>query len=586
MKSIKQIVGIWSVALAAAVLAVLLILFCVERQDIVRKLDVAESVMEERPDSALDILRGINLPQYVLPADEARHALLTTIALDKNYIDTTTFAILQPALEWYADHGTPDQRFRTYYYQGVIYSNGNDLENALASYVRAHNIAGITDSVTLARSMYARGMVTDDLYEFDSSSEEYIGAAEIFRELNMTEWEFNSWIKALNRCVLSRNEERADSIIAVCRNIEGVSDDLKRELLYSVLTKVRVFDTTEELRNYLAEYCDDSIEDFENSLELVAAYTRLEDYDKAFSILARIDTTGRVNQKYRAITVTLFDRAGQHDSALKNYRDFSAVEDSISYARMSVNTSRVLDQQDREVKWRGTIRSNKRIIWLSAVGIVALIAIIAVIFRKFRVVGKARKDVEAFAERVKADNERLESKNKHLQAAHENMATEISNLSKTVENLKEELSRLKRISESNINITEEVRSVINARMDLLNPVLAAALTSNEKYTKKFQEQFAMLSANANDFMRATRLSFTALYPDFIKHLEERGLAEKEIEYVCMYGLGLTGREIGEYMNRASHVNMSSGIRKKLGLDSHSTNLSNYVRNYLNNCNIR
>ncbi|MDE5652103.1 MAG: hypothetical protein K2I48_01385 [Muribaculaceae bacterium] len=586
MKSIKRIVCIWSVVLAAAVLAVLLILFCIERQDIVRKLDVAESVMEERPDSALAILRGINLPQYVLPFDEARHALLTTIALDKNYIDTTTFDILQPALDWYADHGTPDQRFRTYYYQGVIYSNGNDLENALASYVRAHNIAGITDSITLARSLVARAMVDHDLYDFVNMTEEYVRAAEIFKNLNNTEWEFHSWQRALNGCVLSRNEERADSIIAVCRNINGVSEEKKRDFDYSVLTKVRVFDTTEELRNYLTEYCDDSIEDFENSLELVAAYTRLEDYDKAFSILARIDTTGRVNQKYRAITVTLFDRAGQHDSALKNYKDFSAVEDSISYARMSINTNRVLDQQDREVKWRGIIRSNKRIIWLSAVGIVALIAIIAVIFRKIRIVGKAKKDVEEHAERVKADNERLESKNKDLQAAHENMATEISNLSKTVENLKEELSRLKRISESNINITEEVRSVINARMDLLNPVLAAALTSNEKYTKKFQEQFAMLSANANDFMRATRLSFTALYPDFIKHLEERGLAEKEIEYVCMYGLGLTGREIGEYMNRASHVNMSSGIRKKLGLDSHSTNLSNYVKNYLNNCNIR
>ncbi|MCR5277620.1 MAG: tetratricopeptide repeat protein, partial [Bacteroidales bacterium] len=52
-------------------------------------LDAAESRMNERPDSALVLLEGIDAGSLRTRNLHARHALLLTMALDKNYMDIT-----------------------------------------------------------------------------------------------------------------------------------------------------------------------------------------------------------------------------------------------------------------------------------------------------------------------------------------------------------------------------------------------------------------------------------------------------------------------------------------------------------------
>ena len=76
------------------------------------RLDLADSLMESRPDSALTILDSISAADLRGDAQKARHALLLSMALDKNYIDTTTFDVLQPAIDYYPRHGSPDEKLR------------------------------------------------------------------------------------------------------------------------------------------------------------------------------------------------------------------------------------------------------------------------------------------------------------------------------------------------------------------------------------------------------------------------------------------------------------------------------------------
>ena len=83
-------------------------------------LDAADSLMESRPDSALSLLRAIPSGRITDRATRARHAMLHAMARDKNYIDDTTFTILQPAIDYYENHGTPTEKLRTFYYQGRI----------------------------------------------------------------------------------------------------------------------------------------------------------------------------------------------------------------------------------------------------------------------------------------------------------------------------------------------------------------------------------------------------------------------------------------------------------------------------------
>ena len=64
---------------------------------------------------------------------------------------------------------------------------------------------------------------------------------------------------------------------------------------------------------------------------------------------------------------------------------------------------------------------------------------------------------------------------------------------------------------------------------------------------------------------------------FIEFLEQHGLTTDEINYLCLYAIGLRGKEVGEYIQVKRHYIMSHEIRMKLGLDEHETNIGLYIR---------
>lgn len=66
-----------------------------------REMDRAEHLMQSHPDSSLAILNGISEKNVHGEQALARYSLLKSIALDRNYIDTTNFNILQPAIDYY-----------------------------------------------------------------------------------------------------------------------------------------------------------------------------------------------------------------------------------------------------------------------------------------------------------------------------------------------------------------------------------------------------------------------------------------------------------------------------------------------------
>ncbi len=96
---------------------------CGHNSEIDRRLDAAERLMLSAPDSSLLILGKIHSGDLSGKEQKARYALLKSMAFDKNYIDTTTFDVLQPAIDYYLDYGTPDERLRTNFYQGRIFQN-------------------------------------------------------------------------------------------------------------------------------------------------------------------------------------------------------------------------------------------------------------------------------------------------------------------------------------------------------------------------------------------------------------------------------------------------------------------------------
>ena len=87
--------------------------------------------MEERPDSALTILKSMPQEKLITKELKARYSLLYAMALDKNYIDTTNLDVISPAIEYYSRYGSPIEKMKTYFYQGCIYANRMENDRAM-----------------------------------------------------------------------------------------------------------------------------------------------------------------------------------------------------------------------------------------------------------------------------------------------------------------------------------------------------------------------------------------------------------------------------------------------------------------------
>ena len=72
---------------------------CTQHSEHWETLTQVESYIEERPDSALVVLQGIDNEELANDEERAKHAVLLSMALDKNFVDKTDFEVLQPAID-------------------------------------------------------------------------------------------------------------------------------------------------------------------------------------------------------------------------------------------------------------------------------------------------------------------------------------------------------------------------------------------------------------------------------------------------------------------------------------------------------
>ena len=86
----------------------------------------------------LDSLRH---PDRFNQAERAYYSLLLTQSHYKNYINDTTDAVINVAVDHYKNHGDREKYTRSLLYRGCVYEIMGDGEKAIASYKDAENAA-------------------------------------------------------------------------------------------------------------------------------------------------------------------------------------------------------------------------------------------------------------------------------------------------------------------------------------------------------------------------------------------------------------------------------------------------------------
>ena len=143
--------------------------------------------------------------------------------------------------------------------------------------------------------------------------------------------------------------------------------------------------------------------------------------------------------------------------------------------------------------------------------------------------------------------------------------------------MEEERDNLTNLLAQSEEFAPEIKTAVVKRLELLNKFFTAFITNNIEIDRTASKEMEELLANKDTFMLSTKLAFAGSHPKFIKYLEDRGLTDWEINYCCLYALGLKGKEVGSYIKMRSHYNNSSGVRQKLGINEHDTNLGIYIR---------
>jgi len=205
---------------------------CQHHSDNWEKICDIENYIESRPDSALTVLEAIDIETLSSDEERAKYALYMSMALDKNYIDNTDFEVLQPAIDYYENHGSATDKLRTLYYQGRIYQNGGDNEKAMNCFVNAlESSASSYDHITIARCFYSQGTIYQYMYDWKKVIESNINASNYFKYCNNINSQFRSLLRAINGYSQLNDINKASEIMA---HLQSSVFKLSKDLIDSI----------------------------------------------------------------------------------------------------------------------------------------------------------------------------------------------------------------------------------------------------------------------------------------------------------------------------------------------------------------
>ena len=519
-------------------------------------LSQVESYIEERPDSALVVLEQINTSELSCKEEKAKHALLYSMALDKNFVDKTDFEVLQPAIDYYEDNGSATDKLRTYYYQGRIFQNKGNDALAMESFVNAiEEGENSNDILTAARTYFAQSKIYYSLYEWDSFIESNKSAANLFQEAGVLNSYANCLIRIINGYTLKEDPENASLYIEECKRfLNTISSSRLGDFYSSYLTYLIKYGEEQEIIKIISDYMNAVPASKIDWLTIANSYIKIKRYDEALETVSQCSNDIEITAglKYQAIISDIYQHLGRYKESLEAYKKYMAASDSADYAVMSQDTKFVEERHQLELQTLTERESKKRVLLFATICIILLLGIILWIRTRLKVNRMEKAIAEQEMERYRAMYEQME----------------------------EERDNLANLLAQNDELEPDVKTAVGKRLELLNKFFTAYITNNIEIDRKANKEMEELLANKDTFMVSTKLAFAGSHPKFIKYLEERGLTEWEINYCCLYALGLKGKEVGTYIRMRSHYNNSSEVREKLGINEHETNLGIYIRKLL------
>lgn len=312
-------------------------------------LDFVESIIWDRPDTALSVVRSMDTLSLGTDARRARFSLLHAMSLDRNGIDTTDTGVLRHAMFYYQRHGSDDDRMKMYYYLGRLYHNDLDYRSAIKCYMQAREYSSDSEDFRF------RGLISSVIADVYAQNHNYVGkihyaeeACEYFRlaDDSTRMWNTTGWLAAYY-ADCNRWDE-SDSLYEVflsmsCRD----SSVMARHLLNMAKLSMKRPDANPEESVTLFREAVGKWHGIPSLVDYcVYAYASdlLGDTKAADSIFAQLERVGQNEPELKVWKYRVLRHRGEHEKALDLFERL--IESRDSTVLVTLNQSVVQAQSD------------------------------------------------------------------------------------------------------------------------------------------------------------------------------------------------------------------------------------------------
>ncbi len=402
----------------------------------------ADSLMTSAPDSALALLDAIDPATLRTDAARARHALLLSQALDKNYVDVTDDSLISIADDYYARTSDTRSQMLSLFYHGRVAYNAKDYPRALVLFTR---------SLDLARTL------DDPFWSARNAGE----ISSLYQKTYRNAEELKYAVMADSLYGLTGQQAFKD-YAKLCLASAYINNNLFEHSKQSAIELIDSI-TGKNGNQYLAD----------SYLILAKSYCYLNEYDKAIGIYEKLDSTNNLNystnaiyhfgnaclqtgktDKARRIYNLMPDKSsaealmlltetaeneGDYRLAYESTRKYLNMNDSVLVSSLNQNFNKALSEHHQYERHILEMELEKTKIWRGLV-ITALLLVMAImsffISKKLRAHRLEMEKNISFAEELKKTiifrNEELDAANRNIRELFASRFAEIDSLCRTL----------------------------------------------------------------------------------------------------------------------------------------------------------
>ena len=327
---------------------------CGNDHHIYRTLKDVGTYISDSPDSAYNVLSGIDKKRISRYRTLAKYSLLMSIALDKKYIDVTEDTLIRPAVLWYERHGSDKDRMLASYYHGRVYQNAEDYNQAIIAFSNAEKYAKTCEDDFYLGMIY-RGM--HSIYNRTYNNSDALKYAILSRNhFKKSANELHYIYSLRDIALIYHNLNKFNECLALCDTVKHIAKGIKDTVLYASVLDIEIastiYKTDKEPEKAIQtfNFIVDSLHrnpSFQAWHDIAEAYAETGQYDTAYNIINRLKTLVLPNSVAEGTLASVQSRIdlAKHDykNSLLNFQKAVDIQDSLFYTILNqavVNTQK------------------------------------------------------------------------------------------------------------------------------------------------------------------------------------------------------------------------------------------------------